>query len=48
MNGKIVLYKQLKDNANREQINISSFASGMYKIIWQQGDTQFSWKLLKQ
>jgi hypothetical protein len=48
MNGKIVLCKKLNSNSTTEQINISSFAAGMYRIVWQQKEKQYSWKLVKQ
>jgi hypothetical protein len=48
MNGKIVLRKNLNGNGTSEQLNISNFAAGMYRILWQQGNIQHTWKLLKQ
>jgi hypothetical protein len=48
MNGKIVLRKDLNSNSTSEQINISSFAAGMYRVVWQQKEKQYSWKLIKQ
>jgi hypothetical protein len=48
MNGKIVLRKNLNSNSTSEQINISGFAAGMYRVVWQQKEKQYSWKLLKQ
>ena len=48
MNGKIVLQKSLNSNSTSEQINISGLAAGMYRVVWQQKETQYSWKLVKQ
>jgi subtilisin family serine protease len=48
MNGKLVMRKNLNGNSTSEQINISGFAAGMYRVVWQQKEKQYSWKLLKQ
>lgn len=48
MQGRIVLHKTLNSNSNSVQLNINSFAAGMYRIVWKQNDKQYSWKLLKQ
>ena len=48
INGKIVLRKSLNSNSASEQINISGFAAGMYRVVWQQENKQYAWKLVKQ
>ena len=48
VNGRIVLRKGLNSNSASEQINISAFAAGMYRVVWQQENKQYSWKLIKQ
>lgn len=48
VNGKIVLHKNLNSNSTSEQINISMLAAGMYRVVWQQENMQYAWKLIKQ
>ncbi len=48
INGKIVLRKNLNSNNTSEQINISGFAAGIYRVVWQQENKQYVWKLVKQ
>ena len=46
--GKIVLRKDLHGNASTEQLNISKLAAGTYRVLWQQNEQQYTWKLIKQ
>ncbi len=48
MNGKIVLHENLSSNSTSKQINISELAAGMYRVVWQQENLQYAWKLVKQ